>query len=146
MNWKRAALLARKRLPAGKSPALPKQFFSFKTPELKTRASTPEQFKPCCVRRALIQRRKERAKRRYPLQAERINASGVRWRRVLENACAKKRRCNPDRIESGNLRRLYGSRRRNHERRSNSVMTIAGSDQRNRALMKRCGRGMKSFM
>src|SRR5437867_9634364 len=103
MNWKRAALLARKRLPAGKSPALPKQFFSFKTPELKTRASTPEQFKPCCVRRALIQRRKERAKRRYPPQAERINASGVRGRRVLESACAKKRRLNPTRSQRRNL-------------------------------------------
>src|SRR5436305_10148439 len=74
MSWKRTALLARKRSPAGKSPALPKYFFSFKTPDLETRASTPEQFKLCCVRRALIQRRKERAKRRYPPQAERINA------------------------------------------------------------------------
>ena len=123
-----------------------KIFFASKTPDLKTRASTPEQFKPCCVRRALIQRCKERAKRRYPLEAKRINASGVCRRRVLKNTCAKKRRCDPDRIESRNLRRLYGSRRRNHERRSNSVMTTAGSDQRNRALMKRCGRGMKSFM
>src|SRR5436305_1736708 len=114
MNWQRAALLARKRSPAGKSPALPKYLFSFKTPDLKTRASTPEQFEPCCVRRALIQRRKERAKRRYPPQAERTNASGVRGRRMLENACAKKRCCNPDRIESRNLQRLYGSRRRNH--------------------------------
>src|SRR5213078_390132 len=113
MNWQRAALLARKRSPAGKPPALPKYFFSFKTPDLRTRASTPEQFKPCCVRRALIQRRKERAKRRHPPQAERTNASGVRRRRMLENACAEKRCCNPDRIESGNLRRLYGSRRRN---------------------------------
>src|SRR5437899_3287449 len=130
----------------GKIASVTKIIFFIKTPDLKTRASTPEQFKPCCVRRALIQRRKERAKRRYPPQAERINASGVRWRRMLENACAKKRRCNPDRIESGNLRRLYGSRRRNHERCSNSVMTTAGSDQRDRALMKRCGRGMKSFM
>src|SRR5205809_4701515 len=74
MNWQLAALLARKRSPAGKSPALPKFVFSFKAPDLKTRASTPEQLKPCCVRRALIQRRKERAKRRYPPQAERINA------------------------------------------------------------------------
>jgi hypothetical protein len=65
---------------------------------------------------------------------------------MLENACAKKRRCNPDVIESRNLPRLYGNRRRNHERRSNSVMTTAGSDQRNRALMKRCGSGMKSLM
>src|SRR5438093_3974591 len=146
MNWKREALLARKRLPAGKSPALPKQFFSFKTPELKTRASTPEQFKPCCVRRALIQRRKERAKRRYPLKAERINASGVRGRRMLENECAKERRRNPDRIERQNLRKLYGSRRRNHQGHSGGVMTTAGSDQRNRAFMKRCRGGMKSFV
>src|SRR6266699_2410334 len=86
---------ARRRLPTGKSPALPKYFFSSKTPDLETRASTPEQFKPCCVRRALIQRRKERTRRRYPPEAERINASGVRWRRVLENACAKKWRLNP---------------------------------------------------
>ena len=122
-----------------------KIFFASKTPDLRARRQSPEH-SICCVRRALIQRRKERTERRYPLEAKRINGSGVCRRRVLKNTCAKKRRCNPDRIESRNLRRLYGSRRRNHERRSNSVMTTAGSDQRNRALMKRCGRGMKSFM
>jgi hypothetical protein len=84
----------------------------------------------------LIQRRKERAKRRYPPQAERINASGVGRRRVLENARAKKGRFNPDWIESRNLRKFYGSRRRNHQGRSGGVMTTAGSDQRNRAFMK----------
>jgi hypothetical protein len=83
----------------------------------------------------LIQRRKERAKRRYPRQAGRINASGVRGRGVLENARAKKWRRNPDRIERRNLK-WYGSRGRNHQRRSSSVMTTAGSDQRNRAFMK----------
>src|SRR6266516_3659212 len=112
MNWQLAALLARKRSPAGKSPALPKYFFSFKTPELKTRASTPEQFKPGCVRRALIQRRKERAKRRYPPEAERINASGVRRRRVLENACAKKWRLNPARGQRRNFGKLMRRDRR----------------------------------
>jgi len=94
----------------------------------------------------LIQRRKERAKRRYPPEAEKINASGVRRWRVLENARAEKRRRNPDRIERQNLRKLYGSRRRNHQGRSDGVMTTAGSDQRNRAFMKRCRRGMKSFV
>src|SRR5439155_20782295 len=103
----RAPLLVRKRRLPQKPPASLKLFFSSKTPDLETRASTPEQFKPCCVRRALIQRRKERAKRRYPLKAERINASGVRGRRMLENECAKERRRNPDRIERQNLRQLY---------------------------------------
>jgi len=83
----------------------------------------------------LIQRHKERAKRRYPRQAGRINASGVRRRGVLENARAKKWRRNPDWIERRNLRELYGGRGRNHQRRSSSVMTTAGSDQRNRAFM-----------
>ena len=65
---------------------------------------------------------------------------------MFENARAKKWRCNPDRIERQNLRKLYGSRGRDHQRCSSGVMTTAGSDQRNRAFMKRCGRGMKSFV
>src|SRR5947207_10979596 len=114
MRRKRASLPVPNRSLPEKSPASLKSFFSSKTPDLETRASTPEQFKPCCVRRVLIQRRKERTQRRHPPEAERINASGVcRWR-VFKNTCAEKRCRNPDRIESGNLRRLYGSHRRNH--------------------------------
>src|SRR5438094_3606636 len=75
----RAPLLVRKRRLPQKPPASLKLFFSSKAPDLETRAATPEQFKPCCVRRALIQRRKERAKRRYPPQAERINAFRRAW-------------------------------------------------------------------
>ena len=65
---------------------------------------------------------------------------------MLENACAKKWRFDPDRIESKNLRKLYGCCRRNPWRRSSTVVTTARSDQRHRAFMKRCERGMKSFM
>src|SRR5437773_2093234 len=133
MNWQRAALLARKRSPAGKPPALPKYFFSFKPPDLKTRASTPQQFKPCCVRRALIQRRKERAKRRYPPQAEGTNASGVRWRRVLEKACAKKRRLNPARDQRRNFGKLNGLDRCADQQRMSSMIVASRGDHGDRA-------------
>ena len=38
----------------GKVASVTKIIFFIKTPDLETRASTPEQFKPCCVRRAMI--------------------------------------------------------------------------------------------
>src|SRR6266496_3714420 len=131
----RAPLLVRKRRLPQKPPASLKLFFSSKTPDLETRASTPDQFKPCCVRRALIQRRKERAKRRYPPQAERINASGVRWRRVLENACAKKRRLNPTRSQRRNFGKLMRLDRCADQRRMSSMIVAAGGDHGDRAVV-----------
>src|SRR5438876_6529554 len=131
----RAPLLVRKRRLPQKPPASLKLFFSSKTPDLRTRASTPEQFKPCCVRRALIQRRKERAKRRHPPQAERTNASGVRRRRMLENARAKKRRLNPAWGQRRNFGELNGRGRCVHQWRFNSVIVAARGDHRHNAIV-----------
>src|SRR5438046_5650503 len=103
MNWQPLPLPARKRLLQAESPARLKLFCSFKTPDSKASAKSPNEF---CVRRALIQRRKERAKRRYPPQAERINGSGVRWRAVFENTCLEKWRLDPVPTESRNLLKL----------------------------------------
>ena len=77
----------------------------------------------------MIQRRKERAKRRYPPQAERINASGVRGRRVLENASEKKERLNPVRSQSWNWRKLIDERRNAEERSGWRIIIAAGSNE-----------------
>src|SRR5438045_8423509 len=86
MNSQRASLPVRKRPLPGERPARIKSFFSFKTPDSKTSAKSPNEF---CVLRALIQRREERTERRYPLPRERISGSGVRGRRVRENVNAE---------------------------------------------------------
>jgi len=93
----------------------------------------PKQFKPCCVRRALIQRRKERAKRRYPPLAETTNASGVRRRPMLENACAKKRRLNPVRAQRRNFGKLNGLDRCADQRRMSRMIVAARCDHGDRA-------------
>src|SRR5258708_19323548 len=106
MNSQQAPLPGRKRPLPGERPARIKLFSSFKTPDSKASAKSPNEF---CVLRALIQRREERTERRYPLPRERISGSGVRGRRMLEDACAKKRGLDPNRIESWNLQKLYNS-------------------------------------
>jgi len=100
MNSQRAPLPVRKRPPPGERPARIKSFFSFKTPDLKASAKSPNEF---CVLRALIQRREERTERRYPLPRERISGSGVRRRRVRENVSAEQGRLNPNWIQHGDF-------------------------------------------
>src|SRR5947208_12045914 len=92
MNSQRAPLPVRKRPLPGERPARIKSFFSFKTPDSKASAKSPNEF---CVLRALIQRGEERTERRYLLPRERISGSGVRRRRVRENVSAEQERLNP---------------------------------------------------
>jgi len=143
MNSQRAPLPVRKRSLRGERPARRKSFFSFKTPDSKASAKSPNEF---CVLRALIQRREERTERRYPLPRERISGSGGRWGRMLKDARRKKWRFDPLWTESRNLRKMQRRRGRNHQRRSSVVMTTTGRDKRNCAFMKRRGRGMESFV
>src|SRR5438046_2351290 len=143
MNSQRAPLPVRKRPLPGTRPPRIKLFFSFKIPDSKASAKSPNEF---CVLRALIQRREERAERRYPLPRERISGSGSRWGRVLEDARCKKRRFDPLWTESRNLRKMQRRRGRNHQRRSSIVMTTTGRDERNCAFMTRRGCGMESFV
>src|SRR5205823_12204552 len=142
MNSQQAPLPVRKRALPGERPARIKLFFSFKTPDSKVSAKSPNEF---CVLRALIQRREERTERRYPLPRERISGSGVRRGRMLKDARRKKWRFDPLWTESRNLRKMQ-RRGRNYQRRSSVVMTATGRDKRNCAFMKRRGRGMESFV
>src|SRR5437867_2396273 len=92
MNSQQAPLPVRKRPLPGERPARIKLFVSFKTPDSKASAKSPNEF---CVLRALIQRREERTERRCPHEAGGINGSGVRRRRMREDMRAKKERLNP---------------------------------------------------
>src|SRR5947208_16531025 len=103
MNSQRAPLPVRKRPLPGERPARIKSFFSFKTPDSKASAKSPNEF---CVLRALIQRGEERTERRYLLPRERISGSGVRRRRVRENVSAEQERLNPNWIQHGDLCRF----------------------------------------
>lgn len=96
MNSQRAPLPAQIGLLPGERPARIKSFLSFKTPDSKASAKSPNEF---CVQRALIQRREERTERRYPLSRERISGSGVHRRRVRENVGAEEERLNPNWIQ-----------------------------------------------
>src|SRR5260370_35708711 len=100
MNSQQAPLPVRKRPLPGERPALIKLFFSFKTPDSKASAKSPNEF---CVLRALIQRREERTERRYPLPRERISGSGGRCGRMLKDARRKKWRFAPPGGKNGNL-------------------------------------------
>src|SRR5205809_3256173 len=83
MNSQQAPLPVRKRPLQGERPARIKLFFAFKTPDSKASAKSPNEF---CVLRALIQRRQERTKRRYPLPQERISDQ-----EAVGGACSKMR-------------------------------------------------------
>ena len=62
--------------------------------------------------------------------------SDARWR-VLEDAPAKKRRLNPDRVQRPDVRKLNGGSRGGDERRGRGVIIVAGRDKRDRAFMMR---------
>ena len=60
---------------------------------------------------------------------------GERRRRVLEDARADKRRCDPDRVQRRDERKLKSGNGRNDQRRGRGLMMCAGADQRHRAFM-----------
>src|SRR5437867_8641529 len=87
MMRRRAPLPARKRPPAEKSPALLKYFFSSKTPDLETRASTPEQFIP---NHAAFGRDDLAAQRTHSAP---LSASGGKNQRFRSALAARARKC-----------------------------------------------------
>ena len=66
---------------------------------------------------------------------------GERRRRVLKNAGAKKRRCNPNRVERGNLPPLNCGLRQGDEDRRVVLLVFARGDQRDGAFVV-TGRGI----
>lgn len=66
---------------------------------------------------------------------------GVRRRRVLKNAADKKRRCNPNRVERGNLSPLNRELRLGNEDRCVVLLVFARGDQRHGAFVV-TGRGI----
>jgi hypothetical protein len=81
----------------------------------------------------LIQRRKERAKRRYPPQTARINASGAYRRRVREDVRAKKERLHPSGAECRDLRKAGFELRRIDQWRLRGMIITASRNQCNGA-------------
>ena len=90
-----------------------------------------------CVRRTLIQRRDERAKRRCPRDAGRTNGSGVHWRRVREDVRAKKERPDPGRGQRRNLRKAGCELRPGNERGLRSMFIAASGNQCDRTTVLR---------
>ncbi len=85
--------------------------------------------------RALDQRRIEREEGAAARSARTNQWSGERGRRVLEDGRAQKWRCDPDGVQRRNLRKLACELRDVKSRRGVALLVLAGSDQRDRALM-----------
>lgn len=72
---------------------------------------------------------------------------GERRRRVLKNAGAKKRRCDPNRVERGNLSPVKCGLRQRNEDRGIVLLVFARSDQRDGAfVVTGCGIVVSAFV
>lgn len=79
---------------------------------------------------------REKPKRRYSARKRGWNPClGERRRRVLENARAEKRRCDPDRAQRRDETKLKGGDRRHDKGPRRRLLITAGADQRNGAFM-----------